>query len=99
MANILICDDERDIVSALKIYLASEGYTRVEAYTGREALEIAHKHELHLILMDIMMPEMDGISATAKLREECNVPIILLTAKSEDTDKVLGRYGGLCDEN
>ena len=83
MANILICDDERDIVSALKIYLASEGYTLFEAYTGREALEIAHKHELHLILMDIMMPEMDGISATAKLREECNVPIILLTAKSE----------------
>ena len=61
MANILICDDERDIVSALKIYLASEGYTLFEAYTGREALEIAHKHELHLILMDIMMPEMDGI--------------------------------------
>ena len=97
MANILICDDERDIVSALKIYLASEGYTLFEAYTGREALEIAHKHELHLILMDIMMPEMDGISATAKLREECNVPIILLTAKSEDTDKVLGLNVGADD--
>ena len=97
MANILICDDERDIVSALKIYLASEGYTLFEAYTGREALEIAHKHELHLILMDIMMPELDGISATAKLREECNVPIILLTAKSEDTDKVLGLNVGADD--
>ncbi len=97
MANILICDDERDIVSALKIYLASEGYTLFETYTGREALEIAHKHELHLILMDIMMPEMDGISATAKLREECNVPIILLTAKSEDTDKVLGLNVGADD--
>ena len=97
MANILICDDERDIVSALKIYLASEGYTLFEAYTGREALEIAHKHELHLILMDIMMPEMDGISATAKLREECNVPIILLTAKSEDTDKVRGLNVGADD--
>jgi len=97
MANILICDDERDIVSALKIYLSSEGYTLFEAYTGREALEIARKHELHLILMDIMMPEMDGISATAKLREECNVPIILLTAKSEDTDKVLGLNVGADD--
>ena len=90
MANILICDDERDIVSALKIYLSSEGYTLFEAYTGREALEVVKKHDIHLILMDIMMPEMDGISATAKLRETCNVPIILLTAKSEDTDKVLG---------
>ena len=97
MANILICDDERDIVSALKIYLSSEGYTLFEAYTGREALEIARKNELHLVLMDIMMPEMDGISATAKLREEYNVPIILLTAKSEDTDKVLGLNVGADD--
>ena len=94
MANILICDDERDIVSALKIYLSSEGYTLFEAYTGREALEIARKNELHLVLMDIMMPEMDGISATAKLREEYNVPIILLTAKS---DKVLGLNVGADD--
>ena len=97
MPNILICDDERDIVSALKIYLSSEGYTIFEAYTGRQALEIAREHQLHLILMDIMMPEMDGISATAKLREECNVPIILLTAKSEDTDKVLGLNVGADD--
>ena len=97
MANILICDDERDIVSALKIYLSSEGYTLFEAYTGREALEIARKNELHLVLMDIMMPELDGISATAKLREEYNVPIILLTAKSEDTDKVLGLNVGADD--
>ena len=97
MANILICDDERDIVSALKIYLSTEGYTLFEAYTGREALEIARKNELHLVLMDIMMPEMDGISATAKLREEYNVPIILLTAKSEDTDKVLGLNVGADD--
>ena len=97
MANILICDDERDIVSALKIYLSSEGYTLFEAYTGREALEIARKNELDLILMDIMMPEMDGISATAKLREEYNIPIILLTAKSEDTDKVLGLNVGADD--
>ena len=97
MANILICDDERDIVSALKIYLSSEGYTLFEAYTGREALEVVKKHDIHLILMDIMMPEMDGISATARLREECNVPIILLTAKSEDTDKVLGLNMGADD--
>ena len=97
MANILICDDERDIVSALKIYLSSEGYTLFEAYTGREALEVVKKHDIHLILMDIMMPEMDGISATAKLREPCNVPILLLTAKSEDTDKVLGLNMGADD--
>ena len=93
----MLCDDERDIVSALKIYLSSEGYTLFEAYTGREALEVVKKHDIHLILMDIMMPEMDGISATAKLRETCNVPIILLTAKSEDTDKVLGLNMGADD--
>ena len=76
MANILICDDERDIVSALKIYLSSEGYNLFEAYTGREAIDVVHQHDIHLILMDVMMPEMDGISATAKLRETCNVPKI-----------------------
>ena len=98
MANILICDDERDIVSALKIYLSGEGYTLFEAYTGREALDIVRQHDIHLILMDVMMPELDGISATARLREEnSNVPIILLTAKSEDTDKVLGLNVGADD--
>ena len=97
MANILICDDERDIVSALKIYLSAEGYTLFEAYTGQEAIEAVRNHEIHLILMDIMMPELDGIAATAKLREECNIPIILLTAKSEDTDKVLGLNVGADD--
>jgi len=97
MANILICDDERDIVSALKIYLSGEGHTLYEAYTGRQALEVVRKNQIHLILMDIMMPEMDGISATAKLREEYNLPIILLTAKSEDTDKVLGLNVGADD--
>ena len=97
MANILICDDERDIVTALKIYLSSEGYNLYEAYTGREALEIVRRHDIHLILMDIMMPEMDGIAATAKLREEYNIPIILLTAKSEDTDKILGLNIGADD--
>ena len=97
IANILICDDERDIVSALKIYLSTEDYTLFEAYTGREALDIVRKHEIHLILMDIMMPEMDGVTATAKLREEYNIPIILLTAKSEDTNKVLGLNVGADD--
>ena len=97
MANILICDDERDIVSALKIYLSGEGYTLFEAYTGREALDIVAKNDIHLILMDVMMPQMDGISATAKLRETCNIPIILLTAKSEDMDKVLGLNVGADD--
>ncbi|MGM9522209.1 MAG: response regulator transcription factor [Oscillospiraceae bacterium] len=97
MYNILICDDDRDIVSALKIYLSSEGYNLFEAYTGRQALEVVQKSEIHLVLMDIMMPELDGISATSKLREEYNIPIILLTAKSEDTDKVLGLNIGADD--
>lgn len=97
MYTILICDDEPDIVSALSIYLSSEQYQILTASTGREALEIAAQHEIHLILMDIMMPEMDGIAATAKLREACNVPIILLTAKSEDSDKILGLNIGADD--
>lgn len=89
-ANILVCDDEKDIVSALKIYLAAEGYQVFEAFNGKEALEIIAAEEIHLVLMDIMMPVMDGISAMAKVREISNVPVIMLTAKSEDTDKVLG---------
>ena len=83
MYNVLICDDDPDIVAALKIYLSGEGYQLFTAYNGREALEIAEKNEIHLILMDIMMPQLDGIAATARLRETSNVPIILLTAKSE----------------
>ena len=97
MYTILICDDDRDIVSALDIYMTSEGYQTVKAYTGREALKAVEQREIHLILMDIMMPELDGIRATAKLREENNVPIILLTAKSEDTDKILGLNIGADD--
>ena len=97
MYTILICDDDRDIVSALDIYLTSEGYQTVKAYNGREALKAVEQREIHLILMDIMMPELDGIRATAKLREENNVPIILLTAKSEDTDKILGLNIGADD--
>ena len=86
MYNILICDDERDIVSALKIYLGAEGYGTFCAYTGKEALDILAKEEIHLVLMDIMMPVMDGIDATVELRKTYNLPVILLTAKSEDTD-------------
>ena len=97
MYNILICDDERDIVNALKIYLADPDYTLFEAYNGRQAIELLQKHDIHLVLMDIMMPELDGISAMVKIRESSNVPIILLTAKSEDTDKVLGLNVGADD--
>ena len=97
MYSILICDDERDIVSALKIYLEAEGYRTVCAYSGAQALKALENEEIHLVLMDIMMPEMDGISAMAKLREKSNVPVILLTAKSEDTDKILGLNVGADD--
>ena len=97
MYNILICDDQPDIVNALKIYLAPEGYRLYEAFTGKEALEIVRHNDIHLILLDIMMPVMDGITATAKIREISNVPIILLTAKSETEDKVLGLNVGADD--
>ena len=97
MYNILICDDQPDIVSALKIYLKPEGYQLFEAYTGVEALEIIRRENIHLVLLDIMMPRMDGIAATAKIREFSNVPIILLTAKSETEDKVLGLNVGADD--
>lgn len=97
MYHILICDDEKDIVSALQIYLNAEGYQTFPAYTGKEALDILEKEEIHLVLMDIMMPEMDGISALVKLREQYNLPVILLTAKSEDSDKVLGLNVGADD--
>ena len=90
MNRILICDDERDIVEALKIYLAPEGYQLFTAYDGQQALEIVRNSEIDLILMDIMMPKMDGIRATSELRKHTNVPIIFLTAKSEDSDKILG---------
>ena len=97
MYNILICDDQPDIVNALKIYLAPEGYKLYEAYTGDEALEMVRNGDFHLILLDIMMPRMDGITATAKIREFSNVPIILLTAKSVTEDKVLGLNVGADD--
>ena len=97
MYNILICDDQPDIVSALKIYLAPEGYQLFEAYTGRQALDIVRREDIHLILLDVMMPEMDGITATARIREISNVPIIFLTAKSETEDMVLGLNVGADD--
>ena len=97
MYNILVCDDEKDIVAALKIYLGSEGYGVIEAFNGREALDRLRENEVHLVLMDIMMPVMDGLSAMAALRRVSNVPVILLTAKGEDTDKVLGLNVGADD--
>ena len=97
MYNILVCDDERDIVSALQIYLESDGYEVCTAYNGVQAIEIFNKNNIHLILMDIMMPQMDGITAMLKIRENSNVPIILLTAKGEDTDKILGLNVGADD--
>lgn len=97
MYNILICDDERDIVSALKIYLNDPNYTLFTAYDGLEAIKVMEKEDIHLILMDIMMPRLDGISAMTRIREKSNVPIILLTAKSEDMDKILGLNVGADD--
>ena len=97
MYNVLICDDQPDIVNALKIYLMPEGYHLFEAYTGQEALDVVRKNDIHLILLDVMMPVMDGITATSKIREFSNAPIILLTAKSETEDKVLGLNVGADD--
>ena len=97
MYNILICDDEKDIVSALKIYLEAEGYKTVLAYNGYEAIQKIKEGNIHLVLMDIMMPECDGITAMVKIREISNIPVILLTAKSEDTDKILGLNVGADD--
>ena len=98
MYNILICDDDRDIVAALKIYLSSQkDYRLFEAYTGKQALEAVKNNDIQLVLLDIMMPEMDGIAVTAKLRETSNIPIILLTAKSESADKVHGLNVGADD--
>jgi len=97
MYNVLICDDEKDIVSALKIYLSSEGYNTYAAYSGKEALQVIKSNDIHLVLLDIMMPEMDGLEAMVKIRELNNIPIILLTAKGEDSDKILGLNIGADD--
>ena len=97
MQHILVCDDEKDIVAALKIYLESDGYCVHTAYSGEEALRVAKTEPVQLALMDIKMPGMDGITAMAKLREFSNIPVILLTAKSEDSDKILGLSVGADD--
>ena len=97
MYNILICDDQPDIVNALKIYLTPEGYKLFTAYNGQEALDTVKQEDIHLVLLDVMMPKMDGITATAKIREISNIPIILLTAKSETEDMVLGLNVGADD--
>ena len=95
--NILVCDDEREIVDAIEIYLKNENYQVYKAYDGREAIEILENNKIHLIIMDIMMPQMDGIRATVKIRETHNIPIIMLSAKSEDTDKIAGLNLGADD--
>ena len=97
MNNILICDDERDIVSAVKIYLTAEGFNVFEAYNGKEAIDVIRHEDVQLVLLDVMMPVMDGITAIAHIREISNVPVIMLTAKSEDTDKILGLNVGADD--
>lgn len=97
MYNILICDDEKDIVSAIEIYLKTAGYSVYKAYNGKEAVDMVNAKDIQLVLMDVMMPQMDGITAMAKIKENSNVPVIMLTAKSEDTDKVLGLEVGADD--
>lgn len=97
MYNILICDDEKDIVAALRIYLSGNDYELYEAYNGREALDIIRNNDIHLVLLDIMMPETDGIEVLTTLRRESNIPVIFLTAKGEDTDKILGLNIGADD--
>lgn len=95
--TILVCDDDKEIVEAISIYLKQEGYDIVPAYNGKEALQLMREKEIHLIILDIMMPEMDGIHALLKLREESSIPVILLSAKSEDVDKILGLNVGADD--
>lgn len=97
MNRILVCDDEREIVDAIEIYLLQEGYQVVKAYNGEEALEILTKEEIHLLIMDIMMPGLDGIRTTMKIRENSSIPIIFLSAKSQDADKILGLNIGADD--
>lgn len=97
MANILVCDDDREIVDAIEIYLKNEGYRIFKAYDGEEAIRILHKEDIQLLIMDIMMPKLDGIHATLKIREYSSIPIIILSAKSEDMDKILGLNVGADD--
>ena len=97
MYNILVCDDDKEIVEAIEIYLSQEGYHILKAYDGMEALDILEKEEVNLLILDVMMPRMDGIRATLKIREKNSIPIIILSAKSEDADKILGLNVGADD--
>lgn len=97
MYKILVCDDDKEIVEAIEIYLAQEGYDILKAYDGIQAVEMMKENEIHLLIMDVMMPRLDGIRATLKIREESSIPIIILSAKSEDTDKILGLNIGADD--
>ena len=97
MNTILVCDDDREIVDAIEIYLAQEGYQVLKAYDGVQAVEMLEKHEIQLLIIDIMMPRLDGIRATLKIREYSSIPIIILSAKSEDADKILGLNIGADD--
>ena len=97
MANILVCDDDREIVDAIEIYLSQDGYKIYKAYDGEQAIQILDKEDIHLLIMDIMMPRLDGVHATMKIRESRNIPIIMLSAKGEIFDKVLGLELGADD--
>lgn len=97
MYNILVCDDDREIVEAIEIYLSKEGYNVIKAYDGLEAIEILKKEDIQLLLIDIMMPRLDGLRATLKIREKSGIPIVILSAKSEDSDKVIGLDVGADD--
>ena len=97
MANILVCDDDREIVDAIEIYLSQDGYKIYKAYDGEQAIQILDKEDIHLLIMDIMMPRLDGIRATLKIREYSSFPSIIMSAKSEDTDKILGLNIGADD--
>lgn len=97
MANILVCDDDKEIVDAIEIYLSQEGYRIFKAYDGEQAVELLKKEEIHLLIMDLMMPKLDGIRATLQIRKTSSIPIIILSAKSEDSDKILGLNIGADD--
>ena len=97
MYNVLVCDDDKEIVKAIKIYLNKEGYKIFEAYNGKQALKVMNEEEIHLVILDIMMPEMDGMEVASQIRKNKSVPIIMLSAKSEDYDKVAGLNIGADD--
>ena len=97
MKSILVCDDDKEIVDAIEIYLQQEGYRILKAYDGEQALQVLKENEVHLLIIDVMMPRLDGIRATLKIREDSSIPIIILSAKSEDADKILGLNIGADD--